>query len=161
MIEYPNREQLASIFEYDPDTGIVTGKESRGNRKAGKAVGHKCTGGYLQVRLNGKNLSVARIAFIMAFGTSPAQIDHINRIRDDNRICNLRESCQTRNARNKKVARNNTSGRSGVSFDKQSGLWKVRIGTGNGRKTVGMFRLLDDAVAARTSAEASFWYAGS
>lgn len=160
MIEYPSREQLAAIFEYDPETGIVTGKESRGNRKAGKAVGHRCSRGYLQVRLEGKNLSVARVAWIIAVGTNPPQIDHINRIRDDNRLANLRESCQTSNARNKKTARNNTSGRSGVSFDKQSGLWKVRIGTGGVRKTVGMFRQFDDAVAARASAEAVFGYAG-
>ena len=158
MIEYPSQEYLRSVFDYKPETGHLVGKESRGNRKAGKVVGHKCTNGYLQVRLNGQNLSVSRVIWIMHHGTVPEQIDHINRVRDDNRLCNLRAACQTTNARNKKVPRNNTSGTKGVSFDRQSGKWKARIGVGSGRKTLGLFSTKELAVAARKGAEAALGY---
>lgn len=158
MIEYPTRSELSEIFNYDRETGILSGKETRGNRKAGKPVGHKCTTGYLQVRLLGKNLSVARICWIIAVGTLPDQIDHINRDKTDNRLCNLRESCQTRNQRNKATQKNNTSGKKGVSFDRQSGLWKVRIGAGNKRVTIGMFKHFALAVAAREGAEKALGY---
>ena len=158
MITYPSREFLHSVFRYDPDTGLLIGKVSRGNRKAGKPVGHKCSRGYLQVRLNGDNLSVARVIWIMQRGTAPEQIDHINRVKDDNRLCNLRAADQSLNARNKRVQRNNTSGTKGVSFDKQSGKWKARIGTGNGRATLGLFRTKERAIAARAAAELAYGY---
>lgn len=158
MIEYPSQEYLRSIFNYNKETGILTGNESRGNRKAGKPIGNRTTKGYLVVRLNGQNLSVARVIWIMEFGTRPPQIDHINRVRDDNRLCNLRAADQTTNARNKRTQKNNTSGTKGVSFDRQSGMWKARIGTGNGRATVGMFREKSLAISARKEAEKSLGY---
>ena len=158
MIEYPSQEYLRGIFHYDPDTGVLVGKQSRGNRKAGRPVGHSCTNGYLQVRLNGRNLSVARIIWIIVHGTTPEQIDHINRIRTDNRIANLRAACQTTNARNKRLARNNTSGIAGVHFDAQSGRWKARIGVGAGRRTLGLFKTKELAIEARRAAESEYGY---
>ncbi len=158
MTPYPSRSALLEIFSYDPDTGILTRRIPRGNRTTGAEVGHPCSKGYLQVRVGRKTLSVARIAYIIAYDANPEQIDHINRNRTDNRLCNLRASSQTLNARNKSVQKNNSTGTAGVSFDAQSGRFKVRIGIGKGkRKTIGLFRVLEDAIRAREQAVRDHW----
>lgn len=85
----PPIEVLRARYAYDPDTGEVT-------NKWGRVVGGKTPGGYLllPVRLAGvvRNLLIHRLAYALHHGADPHpyEIDHINRVRDDNRACNLR-----------------------------------------------------------------------
>jgi hypothetical protein len=55
-------------------------------------------------------------------------IDHINRNRTDNRRENLRVVSQSINSKNSKIHKNNSSGCSGVNWNKELGKWRVRIG---------------------------------
>src|SRR5699024_11445694 len=55
------------------------------------------------------------------------EIDHINGIRDDNRIDNLRLVTSRTNDTNRAKSKANTSGVVGVCWDKRKGLWLVRI----------------------------------
>ncbi|WP_422109091.1 HNH endonuclease [Xenorhabdus bovienii] len=55
-----------------------------------------------------------RIAWLYVYGFMPKIIDHINRIRNGNRITNLRECDFSENARNRKIQTNNKSGINGV-----------------------------------------------
>jgi len=50
-------------------------------------------------------------------------VDHINRIRSDNRLENLRWATHTENNQNKTISKNNISGHQNISYHKQSDGW--------------------------------------
>lgn len=55
------------------------------------------------------------------------QIDHINRIRTDNRICNLRECSNINNQWNTNIRKDNTSGIKNIHWDNKSKEWRVQF----------------------------------
>ena len=84
-------------------------------------------------------------------------VDHINRVRHDNRRCNLRYADTTENAINKSVMGNNKSGVSGVCYDKSRNKWIGKIGIGN-RKTIGKrFSVKEDAIKYRLQLEKEYF----
>ena len=87
-------------------------------------------------------------------GAKPNQlVDHINRNRADNRKSNLRCCDYSKNGINRCVSTTNTSGMTGVYYDKGRRKWVASI-TFNGRKLyLGRFSEKDDAVKARVSKE--------
>jgi hypothetical protein len=139
-------EFLRECFEYDPETGILTWKErpeshfigsrarnptSRFNtRYAGKQVG-TLNRGYLQTRLHidGERfttVNVHRICWALATGEWPkGEIDHINAIHDDNRLCNLQDATRLENQLNpnNKLRKTNKSGYRGVHWNTQYKKW--------------------------------------
>lgn len=83
---------------YNPTTGWFT----RNGKRAGSS---DCCKGYRQVMWNSKLYKEHRLAWFFHYGEWPnQQIDHINEIKDDNRIINLRDVCQTVNMYNKSSA---------------------------------------------------------
>lgn len=83
--------------------------------------------------------------------------DHINRNPLDNRKSNLRAANYTENARNYSKQKNNTSGFSGVSWDKDRSKWAASIVVDKKNKKLGRFNNKDDAVKARLQAEARYF----
>jgi len=80
-------------------------------------------------------------------------IDHINMIKHDNRIENLREvsrSCNIRNSGNRKC---NTSGVKGVHWVNRFKKWQSRIGIDKLRFSLGYYNDFNNAVLARLTAE--------
>lgn len=53
--------------------------------------------------------------------------DHINRIRLDNRRCNLRAVAQAENVKNRNPNKSGTSKFKGVTWDKSRRMWQVRV----------------------------------
>jgi hypothetical protein len=79
-------------------------------------------------------------------------IDHINNIKTDNRLINLRFATYKENSMNASMKSNNTSGNTGVSFDKNSQKWIARICIDGIKKHLGYFKDKDDAIEARIKA---------
>lgn len=53
---------------------------------------------------------------------------------------------------------NNTSGTSGVTFNKNAGKWQAKIGDGSFKyKHLGYFATVEEAVAARAKAQEEMW----
>lgn len=152
------QDYLQSILEYNPDTGVFTWRVRRGrNCPAGKVAGRIATGGYRQIGINGRLYLAHRIAWLITHGRWPAdQIDHINRVRDDNRLINLREATRTENQRNQSLYKNNTSGLCGVGWYKPTGKWMAHISIDGKLKNLGYFDNLFDAGCARKSAEIEY-----
>lgn len=98
-----------------------------------------------------------RLAWLYVNGSFPKnEIDHINRIRSDNRIANLRPASNLENAQNRSRSSNNTSGRSDVTWNKKTKKWRARLTVGYKRMHLGYFESLDDAFSARAQAKMKY-----
>ncbi|TNE46886.1 MAG: HNH endonuclease [Sphingomonadales bacterium] len=103
--------------------------------------------GYLHGNFMGKNMPAHVAAWAIYHGAFPEQqIDHINRIRTDNRISNLRDVSHISNCKNTSISRKNTTGIKGVYADKSGFIVRV------GKEYIGHYKNLDDAAMARASA---------
>lgn len=108
--------------------------------------------GYLTASLNGKSWYVHRLVYFMHTGVIPKQIDHINRIKTDNRIENLREATGSQNIANTKIRIDNTSGCKGVSWHKQFNKWRAYKTVNGVQKSLGLFEKKEDAALAAKQA---------
>ena len=136
---------LHEMFEYR-DGALYWKRRKWADTKAGKRAGSIHPSGYRFVTVqNIGQCREHRVIFMMHHGYLPKQIDHINGIRDDNRIENLRASDNFTNSQNAKRLCTNTSGVKGVCFDKAAGKWKARIYIGGKRKTIGYYDNIADA----------------
>lgn len=140
-----NREYLHSLLDYDIETGIFTRKLCRARKqKVGDIVGTKHYSGYIHIKIDGKTYMAHRLVWIYFFGIEPKhEIDHINGIRDDNRLLNLRECNDYEQAYNKGIYKNNTSGIKGVTYEKSSGKWVVQIRINGKNKKIGRYDCLE------------------
>ncbi len=84
-------------------------------------------------------------------------IDHINGDSLDNRRSNLRVCTNAENGRNRKIASNNTSGHSGISWNKGKGKWECYIRIDGRQRNIGCFDDLADATCARAEAEVKYY----
>ncbi len=115
-------EKACKLFRYDESNGKLIRKST------GKEAGTKNTDGYRRVSVNYKLYSVHRVIFLMLYGFTPEhEVDHINGVRDDNRSTNLRHVTNVCNAQNSKLFSSNTSGFTGVTFEKDRNKWKAVI----------------------------------
>jgi hypothetical protein len=113
-------------------------------RLAGKRAGYlKSHGGRsVEITIGGRVVSLEehRIIWAMANGRWPAEeIDHINGIRDDNRLENLREASRSENQHNLAKIASNTSGFPGVSWNKRERKWMAQIRIGRRTRFLGHF----------------------
>ena len=148
-------DRLMQLFEYCPDSGLFTRKAAQNNRvKIGDFAGYKDNCGYMRCGVDGKNLLLHRAAWGMFYGEMPnEQIDHINGIRHDNRIANLRLVSQAKNTQNAAIRLDNSTGVKGVSFHKKSGRYMAYINLNLKRQYLGYFDTLEEAKNARIEAE--------
>lgn len=77
--------------------------------------------------------------------------DHINRNKLDNRRQNLRSVTQKKNSRNRGVSVNNTSGHTGVIWNK--GRWVACIKANYKKIHLGRYKTIEEAISARKEAE--------
>jgi hypothetical protein len=92
-IPLPPLSTLREAFLYDPETGDLTWlADPKNQRRPGDPAGCPNGGGYLQVELGGRRFKAHRICYALHYDTDPGPllVDHINRVRSDNRACNLR-----------------------------------------------------------------------
>jgi hypothetical protein len=122
------QNQLKDILHYEPSTGEFTWLISCGPNKAGSIAGAVHHQGYIRIGVNKKYYQAHRLAWLYVHGVLPKdQIDHINGIRNDNRISNLRECNNLENQQNCGVYKNNKSGYTGVFYRKDIKKWLAKI----------------------------------
>ena len=150
-----DQNRLKEVFSYNEHTGKFIRLIALSNRvKVGDIAGYGHSTGYKQISIDGNQYFSHRLAWLYVHGKWPEhEIDHINGIRDDNRIENLRCVDRQENSRNTAVNKNNTSGVSGVSWCKHHKKWFSRIFISHTAQSLGYFTNFFDAVCARKSAE--------
>jgi hypothetical protein len=100
-------DYVLSILNYNKDTGLFTWVNQRNKNKRKQYVGYVSENGYIIISIPEGNYRAHRLAWLMYYGKWPKNdIDHINGIRTDNRICNLREVTRRENLQNMAKHRN-------------------------------------------------------
>lgn len=128
---------LKEVLHYEPSTGVFT-------RYARRSCGCQTEQGYIVLGVGQKVYYAHRLAWLYMTGSWPlGEIDHKNRIRNDNRWDNLREASRLTNEHNKE----RPWAIPHISY--QAKAWVVRIGR---KKYVGRFVCLGEALRARARA---------
>ena len=138
------REHLS----YSANEGVFRWKTKRRGVRQGSVAGCNCNG-YVIIIFLGVRIYAHRLAWLYEHGEWPRlEIDHINNVKNDNRISNLRLATSTQNKLNRPLQKSNKSGHRGVFWRKQSAKW-VAIGTINKKiKHLGSFKNIEDAINA-------------
>ena len=149
------QNELKELLEYDKDSGIFTYKKDLKMHKKFSIAGWKDLHGYLNIMINGKYYKMHRLAWLYIYGELPSMaLDHINNVRDDNKIENLRLATAKQNPQNLKSAhKDNSTGYLGVYFRKDRNKYSSQICVDGIKKTLGCFNTAEDAYEAYINAK--------
>lgn len=97
--------ELKRCVKYNPKSGVFTRLISVPHSKAGTHITGENAEGYIVFSVSGYRTKAHRFAFLYMEGKLPTEeVDHINRVRNDNRWDNIQEvssatNCQNRGAK--------------------------------------------------------------
>lgn len=138
-------DTLRRLLDYSPDEGIFTWKyrprESRtwNTQFANKRAGWVAQDGYRRIRIFNVAYLEHRLVWFWLYGRWPSvTIDHINLIRSDNRLCNLREADYIQQKHNVGLRSDNMSRLKGVRKDGFNS-WEARITHNKSLMSLGRF----------------------
>ncbi len=140
------QERLKELFDYDPDTGLLTRRININYRaKIGDIITCLDHHGYIQLNIDGKVVKGHRIIWLYVYGELPDSVDHINGIRNDNRICNLRSVSHETNQQNMRTKKiNNKTGFLGVN-QHHSGSYEASLSVNGKKKHIGNYSTPEEA----------------
>ena len=104
--------------------------------------------GYKTITINGKSYLQHRILYEKYHNIKLEiyqQIDHINQIKSDNRIENLRIVTHQQNLQNRGKNITNTTGYKNIYWNKPAKKWQIQIS----KKHYGLFDKIEDAIKRR------------
>jgi hypothetical protein len=150
--------ELQQLFDYR--AGTLVRKVDRGRNggsrwKSGEVAGHKLTGGYTGISIDGVGYKLHRLVWLWHHGVWPdGHIDHIDCDPTNNRIENLRVVSDAQNMQNIRKARvTNKLGVLGVIV--QGGQFRARLTVDGKSVHVGYFKTSAEAHAAYVAAKRS------
>ena len=117
-------------------------------------IGRDKNTGYSYVYLNSKRFQLHRL-LAKAFIPNPEgkpYVDHIDGNKQNNDLSNLRWATYIENGRNKRIQSNNTSGYTGVTFNKEKRKYVAQIWINCKPKHLGYFHTKEEAAAAYEAA---------
>ena len=136
-------EEMTLLSKYRLEDGIIYGAR-------GRLTGVKMPNGYLATRVwigkKCKRILLHRLVFLLANGYLPQTVDHINRIKDDNRPENLRAAS----------SRDQQGNREARGFTKRTRRYaRPRYEVSCDHKYVGVFDSEEEAAEAYAAAKQS------
>lgn len=153
-------EFAAGRVNYDSEQGVFTWRKKDGEAREvkiwnAKFVGSRCgcvgPDGYVRIAFTFSGnktfrLLAHRLAWFIVYGSEPKlQIDHINQNKADNRIANLRDVAKEINQRNVMQTKSNTSGITGVSWNKKLEKWSAQVQVSGKNYLLGRFTDIKEA----------------
>jgi hypothetical protein len=124
------------------------------HKMCGKLAGAVNKKGYRKIEFNARKYGAHQIIFALHHGYIPEFIDHINGIKHDNRIENLRAATKAQNGYN----RAGFSDCKNVSYRKDTKNWRVCLRVNGKPKYFGSYK--DKELAALVAHEARLKYHG-
>lgn len=122
---------LSEYFSYDPSSpSFLRWKINLGRRiKAGDPVGCIGSYGYYRTKLHGKEIAAHRIVWELHNSEIPVdmQVDHIDGVRTNNELSNLRLASISENLQNQKLNSKSTTGIKGLSWSNKNQYWRGSI----------------------------------
>ena len=135
-------QRICELFEYDG--GQLIRRIGVKGSAAGSPIGTKKPKCYMVAVVDGKMYRVHHLVWMYHNGYFAEELDHINRVRDDNRIQNLRVCTHSQNLGN---SRPRVHRYKGVTFCKRTGKWRAQL---NGH--LGRFDTIEEAALAYNAA---------
>lgn len=149
---------LKSLLAYDAETGAFTWRKPRGGQVAGSQAGCLNRNGYTEITVHRRIYKAHRLAWLYTYGEwPPAEIDHINGNKSDNRLANLRPATRAQNVANTALRSDSASGVKGVHWSGSSRKWQAQIKHNGKSKHLGVYANIEDAAAAYRRA-ATEWF---
>lgn len=148
---------LRTLFAYDERTGdLVRLTAPTYKNHVGQIAGSVCKhSGYRVVKIKSRRYPVHRIVWALVHGCWPQhEIDHINGIKTDNRIANLRDVPHQVNVQNLR-SKTSSSSTGMLGVGPKGSKWRARITVNGVPRTLGTFTSQDDAQAAYVEAKRS------
>ncbi|MDE1139960.1 MAG: HNH endonuclease [Paraburkholderia tropica] len=140
-------ERLRELLWYNPETGVFTWRVRPGRKmRIGQEAGSMTANGYVQIKVDKRRYLAHRLAWLHVHGEWPIDdIDHINGVRTDNRIENLRDVTGHVNMQNlkKATAQNKTAKMLGVTMSRDR--YQAQIKVDGKYKYLGVFESAEAA----------------
>ncbi len=149
--------RLKELLYYDPELGWFMWRVTRPHAAPGSVPYRPTRLGYLLVCVAGRAYSAHRLAWFYVFGTWPRELDHINGLKDDNRIENLRECSRAQNGHNAPLTKSNTSGFKGAYRRTGTDKWMSKIRVDGRLLSLGDFKHPVEAAVAYDIAARKFF----
>jgi hypothetical protein len=151
------RERLVELLDYDPESGCFFWKVNRNQMLKGSKAGTVSRNGYIRIFIDGKHYAANKLAWFFVNGEYPrCDIDHINRVRSDNRISNLRKATRSENCQNASLRKNNKTGVTGVCWNPFHKKWQSRIMINGKSIHLGYHDTMLSAAKARSAAKKNY-----
>lgn len=166
-------DTLRSLLAYDAETGVLTwrprpeemfssarfARQWNGRFAGAPAMTALDIGGYRTGGILYEQYQAHRVIWAIATGSWPVgDLDHINGVRTDNRLCNLREVTAQENSRNMRRSCKNTSGVLGVYWEAKQRKWRAVIRVATKLVHLGSFTELAAAASARQAANEKYGF---
>lgn len=149
-------DRLRSLLAYNSESGELVWAIQKGHKKAGARAGWMRHDGYIQIGIDGVLYYAHQLAVFYVTGKFPIdQVDHINGDARDNRISNLRECSNAENCQNLGIRKANTSGATGVTWDKARKKWRAQIRIDGKVTGLGRFETIEEAKLVHQEAKAA------
>ena len=146
-------ETIIDLFQYR-DNNLYWKVRPSNRVDISKPAGTINGDGYRQIRIKGKRYKAHRLIYLMSneqwdiTDTSrDNSIDHRDNDPLNNNIDNLRVATNSQNQHNTGKRNDNTSGTTGVNWDKATGKWKVQVVVNKKYHHGGYFVNKEDAIA--------------
>jgi hypothetical protein len=145
-------EELRKMLDYAPDTGVFTWRVSPNNFiSLGQEAGRVHVSGYVHIQARRRMYKAHRLAWLYVHGCWPIKdLDHINGVKHDNRISNLREATRSENISNAKKRCDSFTKYKGVAKDR--GRFRALIVVKGRRIYLGCYATEKEAHAAYMAA---------
>lgn len=142
------QKRLMEVMSYDSLNGLFTWVKPSSNRvKVNDLAGCVCPDGYIKINVDGKPYKAHRLAWLYITGEMPThEIDHVDGVRSNNQLVNLRQATSKQNKENTGLKRTNNSGYKGVHWDKARQKWLAFVTHNRKFHNLGRFNDLNEAV---------------